>query len=435
MISQVGALSQAIRERVAAVAPEIETLYRDLHAHPELSMQETRTAGIVAERMRALDGWEVTPEVGKTGVVCVLRNGDGPTIGLRADMDALPVEEKTALPYASTARGTDPDGNDVPVMHACGHDVHTAALLGAAAALTALRDTWRGTVVAIFQPGEESLAGAEAMLRDGLWTRFPRPEILLGQHDDNFEVGTILHRPGVLAAACTNVRVRIFGVGGHGASPDTAVDPIVIAASAIMRLQTITSREIPGRDTPVVTVGMIHAGTRPNIIPDEVLMRVTLRSTKNATLARIEDAVRRIVAAEARAAGAPREPEVVVEEHTAVLDNNAEVTARVAAAHRAHFGADRVVDFPYAMAGSEDFGLLGMAGPDHFAPPDIPYCYWFFGMVNAQRWAETPGATIFEQSDHLPTAHSALFAPDPGPSLRTGMEALLVGALELLAPA
>ena len=421
-----------IRAGVAAEAPEIEALYRDLHAHPELSMRETRTAGVVAERMRALAGWEVTPGVGGTGVVGVLRNGEGPTIGLRADMDALPVEEKTELPYASTVRAVDAEGNEVGVMHACGHDIHTAALIEVASVLARLRAAWRGTLVAIFQPGEESLAGAEAMLRDGIFTRFPRPDVLLGQHDDPFEVGTILHRPGVMAAACANLRVRIFGVGGHGAMPETAVDPVVIAASAIMRLQTIAAREFPARDTPVVTVGMVRAGTRPNIIPDEVLLRLTLRSNKNATLARIEEAVRRIVAAEAQAAGAPRAPEVVVEEYTPVLDNDARLTERVMAAHRAHFGDERVLLLPHVMTGSEDFGLFGLAGPNHFAGENIPYCYWNFGATSAKRWAETPGATPFEKADHLPSPHSPLFAPDPGPTLRCGMEALVVGALELL---
>lgn len=423
--------SQAIRERVAALAPEIEALYRDLHAHPELSMQETRTAGIVAERLRALDGWEVTPEVGKTGVVGVLRNGDGPTIGLRADMDALPVEEKTGLPYASRARGTDPDGNDVPVMHACGHDVHTAALLGACAALADLRGRWRGTIVAIFQPGEEALAGAEAMLRDGIFTRFPRPDVLLGQHDDPFEVGTILHRPGVLAAACANLRVRIFGVGGHGAAPETAIDPIEIAAAIITRLQTVASREFSARDTPVVTVGMIRAGTRPNIIPDEALMRLTLRSNKNQSLNAIEQAVRRIIAAEAEAGRAPRPPEVVVEEYTPVLDNDPDVTARVMAAHRVHFGEKRVVEIPHVNTGSEDFGLFGLAGPNHFASPNIPYCYWSFGVTSSAVWAKTPGATPFEKADRLPSPHSPLFAPDPAPALGTAMRAMLSATLAM----
>ena len=399
-------------------------------------MQETRTAGIVAMRLGMLDGWEMTPGVGKTGVVGVLRNGAGPVIGLRADMDALPVEEKTGLPYASTARGTDPDGHDVPVMHACGHDIHVAALLGAAEVLARLRAAWRGTVLAIFQPGEEALAGAEAMLRDGLFTRFPRPDLLLGQHDDPFEVGTLLHRPGVLAAACTNLRVRIFGVGGHGASPETAVDPVVIAAAAILRLQTVAAREFAARDTPVVTVGMVRAGTRPNIIPDEALLRITLRSNKNATLDQIEAAVRRIITAEAEAGRSPRPPEITVEEHTVVLDNDPALTARVMAAHRAHFGAERVLELPDVQTGSEDFSLFGLAGPDHFPPPNIPYCYWAFGATSSAIWAKTPGATPFEKAYRLPSPHSPLFAPDPGPTLRTATEGLLVAALAVLgAPA
>lgn len=424
--------SQAIRERVAALAPEIEALYRDLHAHPELSMQETRTAGVVAERLGALDGWEVTPGVGKTGVVGVLRNGEGPTIGLRADMDALPIEEKTGLPYASQARGTDPDGNDVAVMHACGHDIHTAALVGAASALGDLRDHWQGTILAIFQPGEESLAGAEAMLRDGIFTRFPRPDMLLGQHDHSVETGTIIHRPGVLAAACANLRVRVVGVGGHGAMPEVAVDPIVIAAAIITRLQTMVTREFSPRDAPVVTVGMVRAGTRPNIIPDEALLRLTLRANKNQALDTLEQAVRRVVKAEAEAGRSPRSPEIEVEERTSVLDNDAALTARVKVAHQAHFGAEHVLDLPHAMTASEDFGLFGLAGPQHFAPPNIPYCFWSFGAISTELWAKTPGATPFERATQVPGTHSPLFAPDPGPTLRTGMEAWLAAVLALL---
>jgi len=424
---------QAIQELTDAILPEIEALYEDLHRHPELSMQETRTAALVTECVQALDAYAVTPGVGGTGVVGVLRNGEGPTVALRADMDALPLEEKTTLPYASQAMGTTPDGRTVQVMHACGHDVHTASLVGAADVLARLRDGWRGTLLLIFQPGEESLAGAEAMLHDGIFTRFPRPDVLLGQHDGPFLAGTVLHRPGVTANACTNLRVRIFGIGGHGAMPETAVDPILIAASAIVRLQAIVSREIPARHLPVVTVGSIHAGTRPNIIPDEAVMEITLRSTDDAVLDQIEAAVRRIIAAEAEAARAPRPAEIEVTEHAPVLNNDAQTTARVAAAHRAFFGAERTLDIPGVQAGSEDFGAFGLASPDHFPPPNIPYCYWGIGATSPETWAQTRGETVLEKLSHLPSPHSPFFAPDPLPTLRTGIAALTVAALEFLA--
>jgi hippurate hydrolase len=425
--------TQEIRDRTGEILPEVEALYKDLHRHPELSMQETRTAGIVVERLHKLGAYAVTPGVGGTGVVGVVHNGEGPTVALRADMDALPLEEKTGLPYSSQAMGIAPDGREVHVMHACGHDVHTASLLGAADVLAHLRDAWRGTLVLIFQPGEESVAGAEAMLHDGIFTRFPRPDILLGQHDGPYLAGTVLHRSGVTANACTNLRVRLFGVGGHGAMPDTAVDPILIAASAIVRLQAIVSREIPARYLPVVTVGSVHAGTRPNIIPDEATMEITLRSIDDAVLTQIEAAVRRIIEAEAEAARAPRPPEIAVTEHAPVLNNDVAATARVAAAHRLFFGDEHTLEIPNVQPASEDFGAFGLAGPDHFPAPDIPYCYWSIGATNPEIWARTPGETLLAKFAHLPSPHSPFFAPDPLPTLRTGVEALTVAALEFLA--
>lgn len=423
---------ETIRERTEAILPEVAALYEDLHCHPELSMQETRTAALVAQRMQALDAYAVTPGVGGTGIVCLLRNGDGPTVALRADMDALPLEEKTGLPYASQAIGTTPEGRAVHVMHACGHDVHTASLVGAADVLARLRDSWSGTLFLIFQPGEETIAGAEAMLHDGIFTRFPRPDVLLGQHDGSYPAGTVLHRAGVTANACTNLRVRLFGVGGHGAMPDTAVDPVLIAASAIVRLQAIVSREVPARYLPVVTVGSIHAGTRPNIIPDEATLEITLRSTDDAVLSQIEAAVRRIIGAEAEAARAPRPPEITAFEHAPVLNNDAHTTARVAEAHRVFFGEDHSLEIPEVQAASEDFGAFGLAGLDHFPPPNIPYCYWSIGATSLETWSLTPGETAREKIAHLPSPHSPFFAPDPLPTLRTGVAALAVAALEFL---
>lgn len=241
-----------------SLLPSLRELYRDLHAHPELSLQETRTAGIVAARLREQGGWEVTEGVGGTGVVGVLRSGEGPTVLLRADMDGLPVLEATGLPYASVARGTDRDGNDVPVMHACGHDMHVTCLLGVTALLAAERDAWRGTVVAVFQPAEEVGRGARDMLADGFAERFPKPDVCLGQHVGPFPTGVAVTRPGAVMAASDSYRVRLFGRGGHGSTPESTVDPVVLAAAVVMRLQTVVSREVGASQTAVVTVGSIR---------------------------------------------------------------------------------------------------------------------------------------------------------------------------------
>ncbi|QBD79575.1 amidohydrolase [Ktedonosporobacter rubrisoli] len=424
--------SQMMQEKIAALLPQIENLYKDLHRSPELSMHETQTASKVAEQIKAIGAYEVASGVGKTGVVCVLRNGEGPTVALRADMDALPVEEKTGLPYASTVRSKDPYGNDVPVMHACGHDIHTACLVGAAQLMSQCKDYWRGTFMALFQPGEETLQGAEAMLRDGVFKRFPRPDYLLGQHATQLPTGTVQHRAGIMAKAVTNLQVRIFGVGGHGAMPENTIDPVIIAAGAIMRMQTIVSREISARYQPVITVGSVQAGLKANVIPDEAMMLITLRSTDDDALKRMVEAVKRTIILEAQISHAPREPEITVSEHGPMLSNDHKLTERIEAAHRAYFKNEHVMKMPYPLPASEDFGAFGIAGPAHFPPPDIPYCYWTIGTTRADRWAQVPGHDPLEKTSQLPGPHSPLFAPEPTPSLRTGIEALTVAALELL---
>src|SRR6185437_516571 len=263
--------------KLPGLLPELETLYTDLHAHPELSLQETRTAGLAAERLRGA-GYEVTTGVGNTGVVGLLRNGAGPTVMLRADMDALPVEEATGVPYASKVKATDREGKTVPVMHACGHDMHVTWLVGAATVLARAREGWRGTVMAVFQPAEETASGAQAMIDDGLFKRFPKPEAVLGQHVMVGPAGNIGGRTGAITSAADSLQIRLFGRGAHGSMPQASIDPVVMAAATVLRLQTIVSREVAAAESAVVTVGSLQAGTKENVIPDEAIIKLNVRT-------------------------------------------------------------------------------------------------------------------------------------------------------------
>ncbi|RDI66976.1 amidohydrolase [Nocardia pseudobrasiliensis] len=391
----------------------LEEFYRDLHEHPELSYQEFRTAAKIAEYLDGL-GLEVTTGIARTGVVAVLRNGDGPVVLLRADMDALPVAEQTALPYASTATGTDPDGNDVPVMHACGHDMHVTCQLGALTVLAADAATWSGTVVAVFQPAEEGGNGATAMVEDGLYERFPKPEIVLAQHVSPLPAGMVGYRPGYLMAAADSLLVRLFGVGGHGSQPDLAIDPIVMAAATIMRLQTVRSRELSGTEPAVLTVGSIHAGTKDNIIPDQAELKINLRTFAEETRTRILASIQRIVEAEARASGAPKTPEISPIYRYPALSNDEAATAKTVTALRDAFG-DKVFEFPQPFMGSEDAGDLATA-------LDIPIVYWILGGADPEA-----GEIVFN--------HSPFFAPLIQPTLDTGVGAMVVAALTWLGPA
>src|SRR4051812_37498908 len=289
------------------VLPGLEALYKDIHSHPELSMQETRTAGLATERLRAM-GFEVTTGVGKTGVVGVLRNGEGPAVMMRADMDALPVEEATGLPYASKVKAIDREGKTVPVMHACGHDMHVAWLVGATMVMAQARDTWRGTLMAVFQPAEETAEGAQAMIDAGLFKRFAKPDVVLGQHVMMGPAGTLAGRAGAITSAADSMRIRLFGRGAHGSMPQASIDPVVMAAATVMRLQTIVSREIAAADSVVVTVGSLQAGTKENVIPDEAIIKLNVRTFDEGVRKRVLAAIKRIVNAEAAASGAPRLP-------------------------------------------------------------------------------------------------------------------------------
>jgi hippurate hydrolase len=332
-----------------AIMDDLEQLYRDVHQHPELSLQEERTAAEAARRLQSA-GYAVTTGVGGTGVVGMLANGEGPTVMLRADMDALPVKEATGLPYASTATATDASGVEVPVMHACGHDMHVTWLAGAAAVLADTRDTWQGTVLAVFQPAEETAQGARAMIDDGLFDRFPQPDVILGQHVMPAAAGAIGYRPGTTQAAADSLEVRLFGRGAHGSMPESSVDPVVLAAATVLRLQTIVSREVAPSQAAVVTIGALQAGTKDNVIPDEALLKLNVRTFDEAVRTHVLDAIKRIVEAEATASGTPKPPVITMTEHYPLTVNDRPRTARVAAALREQFGDDRVneLDAPYS---------------------------------------------------------------------------------------
>jgi hippurate hydrolase len=404
------------------MALDLESLYTDLHRHPELSYQEHRTAQISADglRERAI---EVIDGVGRTGVVGVLKNGDGPVVLLRADMDALPVLEETGLEYASTERGIDLDGVDVPVMHACGHDVHVTCLLGAADALSATREEWRGTVVFLFQPAEELGSGALEMIADGLYERVPRPDVVLGQHVAPAPAGTLGAHAGPAFAATDDVLVTLHGEGGHGSRPESTVDPVVMAAATVMRLQTIVSREVAGGETAVVTVGTMHAGTKINIIPHEATLGINIRTYDSAVRDRVVAAIDRIARAEAAASGAEREPEVEVTDSFPVLYNDEAATERTMGAFRSAFGPERVLD-PGRVTGSEDVGALATAA-------GAPIVYWLLGGLDPAlfRNAVANGTT----DAGIPSNHSPHFAPLIHPTLETGVQALVVAAREWLA--
>ena len=345
---------------IRGLLPDLERVYTDIHAHPELSMQETRTAGVAADRLRAAD-FEVTTGVGKTGVVGVLRKGDGPAVMLRADMDALPVREETGLPYASTATAADSSGKQVPVMHACGHDMHVAWLIGAATVLARTRDAWKGTLMAVFQPAEETGAGAQAMIDDGLLTRFPRPDAVLGQHVMVGPAGAIGGRAGVITSAADSLQIRLFGRGAHGSMPQAAIDPVVMAAATVLRLQTIVSRELAATDAAVVTIGSLQAGTKENVIPDEAVIKLNVRTFDEAVRARVLAAIERIVTAEAAASGAPRPPEITPIDRYSLVRNDPDATQRV---------VDALNEYVIAEGGRIYLAKDGFTRAEHFRAMD-----------------------------------------------------------------
>ena len=387
--------------------PTLEAAYKDIHAHPELSMQETRTAGLAAEHLKA-SGYEVTAGVGGTGVVGVLR----------ADMDALPIREDTGLAYASTVMAADDDGQPTPVGHMCGHDMHVAWLMGVSSLFARMRDAWAGTLVAIFQPGEEVAQGAKAMVEDGLMTRFPRPEIVLGQHVMVGPSGTVAGSAGPITSAADSFQIRLFGRGAHGSMPQASIDPVVMAASTVLRLQGIVSREVAATDAAVVTIGMLQAGTKENIIPDEAVIKLNIRTFDPGVRKHVLSAMERIVNAEAAASGAPRKPEITALDSYPLNVNDRAASDRVAESLRAHFGTDRVRHTGPAPA-SEDFGCFGTA-------LGAPSVFWFVGGTDPELYAK---ARAEGRLNELPVNHSPHFAPVLHPTLETGVEAMVAAAL------
>jgi amidohydrolase len=414
----------ALSEAIKADMPQLMTLYRDLHANPELSMQEVRTGAKLAPEMRKL-GFKVTEKVGKTGVVAVLENGPGPVLLIRADMDALPVAEQTRLPFASKVRATSAAGVESGVMHACGHDTHMTSWIGTARRLAAMKDQWSGTLVMILQPGEETSEGARAMLADGLFKRFPKPTHALAFHDSaSLPAGTIGYTPGPSFANVDTVDVKVRGVGGHGAVPHATKDPIVLGADIVGALQTLVSRELDPQDAAVVTVGSFQAGTKHNVISDEAVLLLTVRSYTDKTRRHLLEGIARIARGKAIAAGVPedRMPIVHVHEgqHTPAVFNTTRLTESTAALFKTHFGDDRVRQVPPPMVG-EDFGRY------HHEDTSIESLIFWVGGVPKDQWEATAG-------DHskLPSLHSPRWAPDAEAVISTATEALTVASLDVL---
>jgi hippurate hydrolase len=397
--------------------PSLEATYKDVHAHPELSMQETRTADLAAKHLTDL-GYEVTTGVGKTGVVGLLRNGEGPTVMLRADMDALPIQEATGLAYASTVTATDPSGATVPVAHACGHDMHVTWLMGASTLFAQTRDAWKGTLIVLFQPGEETAQGARAMIDDGVTTRFPKPDVVLGQHVMVGASGTVAGSSGPITSAADSLQIRLFGRGAHGSMPQASIDPVVMAAATVLRLQTIVSREVAATEAAVVTVGVLQAGTKENVIPDEAIIKLNVRTFDAGVRTRVLAAIERIVNAEAAASGAPKPPEITTLDSYPLNVNDKTASDRVAEALRAHFSADRVIHTGPAPA-SEDFGCFGTVW-------HAPSVFWFVGGNDPAVYAK---AKAEGRINELPVNHSPHFAPVLHPTLETGVEAIVTAAM------
>jgi hippurate hydrolase len=403
---------------IDAIYPDAEALYRDLHQHPELAFQEMQTAAKLAARLRAL-GFDVTTAVGRTGLVGILRNGAGPTVMLRTELDALPVRENTGLPYASTETAKNAAGETVSVMHACGHDLHMAAWAGTARLMAEHRTRWQGTLVMVGQPAEESGGGAMAMIKDGLFTKFPRPDYVIALHDDDtMPAGTIGYRAGFFRSMSDAVTMTVYGRGGHGAMPFNTVDPIVLAARIILGLQTIVSRENNPNDPVVITVGSIHGGTQSNVIPNEVRLQLTVRTYTPEVRAKTLAAIRRVARGEAIAAGAPREPQVdVPATGNHPVYNDPALVERLAAALKRGLGEPQVVEMAPKMT-SEDFAEYGRAG--------IPAALLHIGAVNAAKFAAVKKTGV-----PVPPPHSPEWAPDLEPTLKGAMRAEVTALLEL----
>jgi hippurate hydrolase len=407
-----------------ALIGEIEGVYKDIHANPELSMQERRTAGIAANWLRK-QGYEVTEGVGQTGVVGVLRNGDGATVLLRADMDALPMKENTGLPYASTKTGVDPaTGMESAIAHSCGHDMHVAWLMAASRILAENRDKWRGTVLALFQPAEETGQGAKAMVDDGLVRRFPKPDVVLGQHVMPLPSGQVAIHGGTIMARSDSLEVTLFGRGGHGSSPETTIDPVVMAASAVTQLQSVVSREIGMMERAVVSVGALQSGSSANIIPEQAVLRLNIRTFDEQVRERVLSSVRRIITKQAELSRSPRPPEFKELGTFPLTVNDEDATRKVTEALQRRLGGDRVQPAS-PLGGSEDFTVLARAW-------EVPSVYWIIGGTDPETYAK---AEREGRLNELPNNHSPQFAPVLQPTLRTGIDTMIAAAGAWLVPA
>ena len=422
------ALAALLAAVPGAVPPALE-LYIRSHRDPELSGAEKATAARLADRLAAT-GLEVTRGVGGHGVVAVLRNGSGPVVMLRTELDALPVREQTGLPYASTATALDATGREVPVMHACGHDLHLACVAGAAEILTKQRRHWQGTLMVVGQPAEETLSGAESMLADGLYERFDVPAAVLAQHCAPLPAGMIAHSHGPVTAASASLHVVVHGKGGHASSPHLTVDPVVTAAAIVLRLQNIVARETSPADQAAVTVGAIHAGEArtANIIPDRATLDITIRALSQDTLERALASVHRIIAAECDAAGSGRRPDITLISKSPANVPDPTLAAAVRRSHQEAFGPQRVTHWPASLA-AEDFPLFGPAGARLHGKAGIRTAYWMLGVVGAAQWSATPGASAAEKLTALPPNHAPEFRPDPRLSIPAGITALVAAFL------
>jgi hippurate hydrolase len=413
--------SDEVKKRIDVDYERLDALYKHLHANPELSLHEARTSARLAQELKEI-GFDVTERVGGYGVVGVLKNGDGPTVMVRTDMDALPVIEQTGLPYASKVRTRDKNENEVGVMHACGHDMHMTCWVGASRLLAGTKDRWKGTLVFIGQPAEEIGAGARTMLAAGLFKKFPKPDYGLALHcAANAPYGSVVYSEGLALANVDSVDILVRGKGGHGAYPHTTIDPIVLAARIVLDLQTLVSRENNPLDPAVVTVGSIHGGSKHNIIPHEVRLQLTVRSTKDSVRQHLLDGIKRVAEAAAKGAGAPP-PEVKVNpaEFTPALHNDPELTRKTMALLKDVLGSDKVVSRPPSMGG-EDFSQYGRA--------HVPVCLFWLGTIDPKRIVESER----DETKPLPSLHSDLYAPVPEPTIKTGVLAMSMAVLNVLA--
>ena len=410
------ALTLALGSAKSTLLADLEALYKDLHQHPELSMQEVRTAQIAADAMQSL-GYAVTRNVGATGVVCVMQNGAGPTVMLRADMDALPTAENTGLPYASQVKARDADGVEVGVAHSCGHDMHVTWMIGAARILATNLAAWHGTLVVVFQPGEETAEGANAMVADWGEGRFPRPDIILGQHVMVGAAGTVSYRHGVTLSGADSLKIKLFGRGSHGSQPQTSIDPVIMAAATTLRLQTIVSREITPSEPAVLTIGSLQAGTKENIIPDDATIKLNIRTFSDDTREYMLKSIRRICCAECDASGAERQPEFTAINRYPMTENDLVATQKVATAFGTQFG-DKASLAPGPASASEDFSVFGRTW-------GVPYVFWFVGGTDPAVYAQ---ALHDKTVNKIPSNHSPMFAPQIHPTLETGLQAMLTAA-------